>query len=227
MEDHAGDTVQNSFRLTPFLTKTMVAAGKLDMRGREKKQFVLARLQKQVETESPQMRVAADKLAGPLIDLGVAINKGKYRLQKTKTVEEGEPVISTAQARDAATLRVAEEAEKWFSGKTITAASVVLGIASLMEVVEDLFTGDGSVKTDIVLTAVREIVHRVDSDISEEDREAVLLAIDTFGEEIVGFGVDIMTGNYDFSGLVKTIKEACCWCCAPPGAVTEADPQSL
>lgn len=194
--------------------------------GLEKKDAVLGALENLLEMPvdnarivgRDQVEVAVNKLVDSWITFGIDAHKHRFTF-RTQRLAAAPGVPEPMVTNGSAIASIASVAEEWFKDRKVTAANVVMGIAAIMQAAGQFFQGDGQTKKDFVLTVVREIVRRETTDLVEEDRDAVLLAIDTFAPAIIDFGIDMATGNFDFKGLVEQIKDvarALCWCCPPP-----------
>jgi len=158
-----------------------------------------------------QIRLASEKLVESWIDTGIKAHKQRYAFRSPETTAPNEPTQDVV-------AHIGDIAEQWFKNKVVTASNVILGITVIMQAAGKFFRGDGETKRDMVLRIVREIVHREATQLAPEDRDAILMAVDTFGTPVVDFLVDLSSGQFDFKGLVEKIKNACMplsSCCAP------------
>lgn len=158
-----------------------------------------------------KIQLAYDKLLGSWIDTGIKAHKQRFAFRAPEDTAPSEPT------RDVVA-RIADVAEQWFKNKVVTAGNVIMGITTIMQAAGKFFKGDGDAKRDMVMRIITEIVHREATHMAPEDRDAILMAIDTFGTPVVDFLVDLSTGQFDFKGLIEKIKATCMplsSCCAP------------
>lgn len=179
------------------------------LRGIEKKELVLHSLQgilqdPHIQVQNPEaLCIAVNKWAGSLIDFGINAHKQKYHFSSPEVIDP-----SSTNAVE----RVSAIAQQWFQSHKVTSLNIIAGIAAIMEAAGQFMNGTGAEKKELVLQAVREIIHKADTNIQEEDRQAILLVVDTFAPSIIDFGMDMMTGSFDFEGIVKQIEKCCgCW----------------
>lgn len=215
------DHVLGPKTFTLFLTYAMQEVVFIQPRlhGFEKKQMILDILDtilrdptiENIQNRS-ELHVALESWTPSLIDFGVDAQKQKYHF---KSHEVYDPQNTTTENAVAQVSRIAQE---WFHGKTVTTLNIIAGISAIMEAAGQFMNGPGSRKKEIVLQVVREIVQSPNTKLKDDDREAILLVINTFAPQIIDFGINLATGNFDFKGLVEDFQEMCggCWpyCCS-------------
>lgn len=196
--------------LTRFVQYLMLEAARQfpELAGLDKKSLVESTLEDLLEDERittikkrGQLKLAVDKLVDSWITAGINAHKQKFLFDS----DSGAPTQLTGDV----VANVADAAEAWFTGRVVTAANIVMGIVAIMQAAGKFFKGDGETKKDMVLRIVKEIVQRESTVIQEEDRDAILLAIDTFAPTVISYMVDMVTGNFDFKGFVEKIKATC------------------
>lgn len=204
-----------------FVKYLMLEAARVypDVGGLEKKGLVKDAVQdilsdsklQHVILDREKLVIAHAKLLDGWIDTGIKASKQKFHFNAPLKDAGREPTNDVVAS-------IADVAEEWFKDKVVTASNVITGIVAIMQAAGRFFKGDGLVKKDMVMRVVKEIVHRETIQMSHGDRDAIIMAIDTFGEPVVNFLVDLSTGNFDFKGLIEEIKQACLplsSCCKP------------
>jgi hypothetical protein len=158
-----------------------------------------------------KIRLAYNKLLGSWIDTGIKAHKQRFDF---RAPEVNAPTEAT---RDVVAY-IGDVAEQWFKNKIVTVGNVILGITVIMQAAGKFFDGDGDTKRNMVVSSIQEIVHREATHMAPEDRDAILMAIDTFGTPVVDFLVDLSSGQFDFKGMIEQIKASCMplsSCCKP------------
>jgi len=92
--------------------------------------------------------------------------------------------------------------------RPVTAAKVVMLIASGVKFLSDVKTMTGPEKKDLVIHALRETVYR-SSYINEDDKIALIEIIDTFADGLIEHLVDFAADAYTF---IKTKVKGISWC---------------
>ena len=172
-----------------------------------------------------ELQRACDKLVASWIDTGIKAHKQKFVF---RAPESEPPTELPTDPTNAVITRIADIAEEWFKNKTVTASNIIMGITTIMQAASKFFNGDGDAKRDMVLHIVSEIVHRETT--APEDRDAILMAIDTFGTPVIDFLIDLSSGQFDFKGVIAEIKAMCaplCSCCPNPNTLTDAELDAL
>ncbi len=211
-----------------------------ELPGLEKKTLVLNTLDDVLEDHTlpiksrPSVQLAITKMADSWVTAGIRANKQHYQFKPKNgiTARDTQEAIPGDQDYAQVVAQIAAAADQWFTHRVVTASNIIMGIMAIMQAANTFFRGDGQTKKEMVLAVVKEIVNRESTQISDNDREAVLMAIDTFAPTLIDYAVDMATGQFDFKGLIQQFKECCgpfSMCCAPPAPtpIATADSVSL
>ena len=232
---------QNMVRFTQYLMKR-AALDFPELSGVEKKEIVMETIEDILDTGGEyirnvkQLRLAHQKLVESWIDTGIKAHKQQFQFTTRTSAPSAPPSAASSSSKEDeesseqdVIQKISDVAEQWFKNKTVTASNVVLGITAIMQAAAKFFQGPGDVKKDMVLRVVREIVHRETTDLTEDDRDAILLAVDTFAPTVIDYLVDMSTGNFDFKGLVAKVRNACLPCspcCGPVSSTSSSSPMN-